>query len=139
MTNEEPKITFESILQNWNANYNPTTKGQARQYPKMLKLNATMRNPETPAGTYPAFEAYLGVDVLEKKRQLKQEKQRKRKEIRKKHLWFPESCHPYTSCSRRNHWRFHVVQAQRPTGSRSHPNNVTNGYAQCHRHTFGST
>lgn len=28
MTNEEPKITFESILQNWNAQYNPITKAQ---------------------------------------------------------------------------------------------------------------
>lgn len=84
MTNEEPKITFESILQNWNAQYSPIATAQAQQHVKALELSATMRNPETPAGTYPVFEAYLGVDVLEKKRQLKQEKQRKRKEIRGK-------------------------------------------------------
>lgn len=88
MTNEEPKITFESILQNWNAQYNPITKAQTRQPVKALELSATMRNPETPAGTYPAFEAYLGVDVVEKKRQLKQEKRRKRKEIRGKIFGF---------------------------------------------------
>lgn len=88
MTNEEPKITFESILQNWNAQYNPITKAQTRQPVKALGLSATMRNPQTPAGTYPAFETYLGVDVLEKKRQLKQEKRRKRKEIRGKIFGF---------------------------------------------------
>lgn len=83
MTNEEPKITFESILQNWNAHYSHATRIQAQHHPKTLKLSATMRNPNTPAGTYPVFETYLGVDVLEKKRQVKQEKRRKRKEIRK--------------------------------------------------------
>lgn len=88
MTSEEPKITFDSILQNWNAHYNPTAKAQTRQPVKALELSATMRNPQTPAGTYPAFEAYLGVDVLEKKRQLKQEKRRKRKEIRGKIFGF---------------------------------------------------
>lgn len=56
MTNEEPKITFESILQNWNAQYNPTAKAQTQQSIKALELSATMRNPQTPAGTYPAFE-----------------------------------------------------------------------------------
>lgn len=88
MTNEEPKITFDSILQNWNAHYNPTAKAQTQQPIKALELSATMRNPQTPAGTYPAFEAYLGVDVVEKKRQLKQEKRRKRKEIRGKIFCF---------------------------------------------------
>ena len=83
MTNEEPKITFDSILQNWNAQYSHASRIQAQQRPKTLELSATMRNPNTPAGTYPVFETYLGVDVLEKKRQVKQEKQRKRKEIRK--------------------------------------------------------
>lgn len=84
MTNEEPKITFDSILQNWNAHYSHATTVQAQQRPKTLELSATMRNPETPAGTYSVFETYLGVDVLEEKRQLKQEKRRKRKEIRGK-------------------------------------------------------
>lgn len=84
MTNEEPKITFESILQNWNAQYSPIATVQAHKHPKTVELSATRRNPNTPAGTYPAFEAYLGVDVLEEKRQLKQEKRRKRKEIRGK-------------------------------------------------------
>jgi flagellar basal body-associated protein FliL len=88
MTNEEPKITFDSILQNWNAHYNPTAKAQTQQPIKALELSATMRNPNTPAGTYPVFETYLGVDVLEKKRQLKQEKRRKRKEIRGKIFGF---------------------------------------------------
>lgn len=88
MTDEEPRITFESILQNWNAQYSPIATTQAQQHPKALELSATMRNPETPAGTYPAFETYLGVDVLEKKRQLKQEKRRKRKEIRGKFFSF---------------------------------------------------
>lgn len=88
MTNEEPKITFDSILQNWNAHYNPTAKAQTQQPIKALELSATMRNPQTPAGTYPVFEAYLGVDVLEKKRQVKQEKRRKRKEIRGKIFGF---------------------------------------------------
>ena len=88
MTDEEPRITFESILRNWNAQYSPIAKAQTRQLVKTLELSATMRNPETPAGTYPAFEAYLGVDVIEKKRQLKQEKRRKRKEIRGKIFGF---------------------------------------------------
>lgn len=88
MTNEEPRITFESILRNWNAQYSHIATAQTRQHPKALELSATMRNPETPAGTYPAFEAYLGVDVVEKKRQLKQEKRRKRKEIRGKIFGF---------------------------------------------------
>lgn len=88
MTNEEPKITFDSILQNWNAHYNPTAKAQTQQPIKALELSATMRNPQTPAGTYPVFETYLGVDVLEEKRQLKQEKKRKRKEIRGKIFGF---------------------------------------------------
>jgi hypothetical protein len=83
MTNEEPKITFESILQNWDAHYSHATRVKAQHHPETLELSATMRNPNTPAGTYPVFETYLGVDVLEKKRQLKQEKRRKRKEIRK--------------------------------------------------------
>ena len=84
MTDEEPRITFESILRNWNAHYNPIAKAQTQQPVKTLELSATMRNPATPAGTYPVFETYLGVDVLEEKRQLKQEKKRKRKEIRGK-------------------------------------------------------
>lgn len=88
MTDEEPRITFESILRNWNAHYNPIAKAQTQQPVKTLELSATMRNPATPAGTYPAFEAYLDVDVLEKKRQLKQEKRRKRKEIRGKIFGF---------------------------------------------------
>lgn len=69
MESEEPKITFESIMRNWNARYNYGAKAQAQQSPKMRALNATMRNPETPAGTYPVFEAYLGVDVTEQKHQ----------------------------------------------------------------------
>ena len=59
MTDEEPEITFESILQNWNAQYHPIATTRAQQHVKALELSATMRNPETPAGTYPAFEAYL--------------------------------------------------------------------------------
>jgi len=57
MESEEPKITFESIMRNWNARYNYGAKAQAQQAPKVRALNATMRNPETPAGTYPVFEA----------------------------------------------------------------------------------
>lgn len=88
MTSEEPRTTFESILRNWNAHYNPIATTRAQQPVKALELSAAMRNPETPAGTYPAFETYLGVDVVEKKRQLKQEKRRKRKEIRGKIFGF---------------------------------------------------
>lgn len=88
MTDEEPRITFESILRNWNAQYSPIATARAQQPVKALELSATMRNPETPAGTYPVFETYLGVDVLEKKRQLKQEKRRKRNEIRGKIFGF---------------------------------------------------
>lgn len=40
-------------------------------------LNAATRNPETPAGTYPAFESHLGVTALEKKHEHKQAKQHK--------------------------------------------------------------
>lgn len=88
MESEEPKITFESIMRNWNARYNYGTKAQVRQSPKMRALNATMRNPETPAGTYPVFEAYLGVDVIEKATRLKRERKQKRKAFWKKTaLW----------------------------------------------------
>lgn len=88
MENEEPKITFESIMRNWNARYNYGAKAQAQQSPKVRALNATMRNPETPAGTYPVFEAYLGVDVLEKATQFKRERKQKRKAFWKKTaLW----------------------------------------------------
>lgn len=88
MENEEPKITFESIMRNWNARYNYGAKAQAQQSPKVRALNATMRNPETPAGTYPVFEAYLGVDVIEKATQFKRERKQKRKAIWKKTaLW----------------------------------------------------
>lgn len=88
MESEEPKITFESIMRNWNARYNYGAKAQAQQSPKMRALNATMRNPETPAGTYPVFEAYLGVDVIEKATRLKRERKQKRKAFWKKTaLW----------------------------------------------------
>lgn len=88
MENEEPKITFESIMRNWNARYNYGAKAQAQQSPKVRALNATMRNPETPAGTYPVFEAYLGVDVIEKATQFKRERKQKRKAFWKKTaLW----------------------------------------------------
>lgn len=88
MESEEPKITFESIMRNWNARYNYGAKAQAQQSPKVRALNATMRNPETPAGTYPVFEAYLGVDVIEKATQLKRERKQKRKAFWKKTaLW----------------------------------------------------
>lgn len=88
MESEEPKITFESIMRNWNAHYNYGAKAQAQQSPKMRALNATMRNPETPAGTYPVFEAYLGVDVIEKATQFKRERKQKRKAFWKKTaLW----------------------------------------------------
>ena len=88
MENEEPKITFESIMRNWNARYNYGAKAQAKQPPKVRALNATMRNPETPAGTYPVFEAYLGVDVIEKATQFKRERKQKRKAFWKKTaLW----------------------------------------------------
>lgn len=88
MENEEPKITFESIMRNWNARYNYGAKAQAKQSPKVRALNATMRNPETPAGTYPVFEAYLGVDVIEKATQFKRERKQKRKAFWKKTaLW----------------------------------------------------
>lgn len=88
MESEEPKITFESIMRNWNARYNYGAKAQAQQAPKMRALNATMRNPETPAGTYPVFEAYLGVDVIEKATRLKRERKQKRKAFWKKTaLW----------------------------------------------------
>lgn len=88
MESEEPKITFESIMRNWNARYNYGAKAQAQQSPKVRALNATMRNPETPAGTYPVFEAYLGVDVIEKATQLKRERKQKRKAFwKKKALW----------------------------------------------------
>lgn len=30
MTDEEPRITFESILQNWNAQYSPIATTQAQ-------------------------------------------------------------------------------------------------------------
>lgn len=84
MESEEPKITFESIMRNWNARYNYGAKAQAQQSPKVRALNATMRNPETPAGTYPVFEAYLGVDAVEKATQLKRERKQKRKAFWKK-------------------------------------------------------
>ena len=88
MESEEPKITFESIMRNWNARYNYGAKAQAQQSPKVRALNATMRNPETPAGTYPVFEAYLGVDVIEKATQFKRERKQKRKAFWKKTaLW----------------------------------------------------
>lgn len=89
MESEEPKISFESIMRNWNARYNYGAKAQAQQPPKMRALNATMRNPETPAGTYPVFEAYLGVDVIEKATtRLKRERKQKRKAFWKKTaLW----------------------------------------------------
>lgn len=88
MESEEPKITFESIMRNWNARYNYGAKAQTQQSPKVRALNATMRNPETPAGTYPVFEAYLGVDVIEKATQLKRERKQKRKAFWKKTaLW----------------------------------------------------
>ena len=88
MESEEPKITFESIMRNWNARYNYGAKAQAQQSPKVRALNATMRNPETPAGTYPVFEAYLGVDVIEKATRLKRERKQKRKAFWKKTaLW----------------------------------------------------
>jgi hypothetical protein len=88
MENEEPKITFESIMRSWNARYNYGAKAQAQQSPKVRALNATMRNPETPAGTYPVFEAYLGVDVIEKATQFKRERKQKRKAFWKKTaLW----------------------------------------------------
>lgn len=88
MESEEPKITFESIMRNWNARYNYGAKAQTQQPPKVRALNATMRNPETPAGTYPVFEAYLGVDVIEKATQLKRERKQKRKAFWKKTaLW----------------------------------------------------
>lgn len=88
MESEEPKITFESIMRNWNARYNYGAKAQAQQAPKVRALNATMRNPETPAGTYPVFEAYLGVDAIEKATRLKRERKQKRKAFWKKTaLW----------------------------------------------------
>lgn len=88
MESEEPKITFESIMRNWNARYNYGAKAQAQQSHKVRALNATMRNPETPAGTYPVFEAYLGVDVIEKATRLKRERKQKRKAFWKKTaLW----------------------------------------------------
>lgn len=88
MESEEPKITFESIMRNWNARYNYGAKAQAQQSPKVRALNATMRNPEIPAGIYPVFEAYLGVDVIEKATQLKRERKQKRKAFWKKTaLW----------------------------------------------------
>jgi hypothetical protein len=88
MESEEPKITFESIMRNWNARYNYGAKAQAKQSPKVRALNATMRNPETPAGTYPVFEAYLGVDAIEKATQFKRERKQKRKAFWKKTaLW----------------------------------------------------
>ena len=88
MESEEPKITVESIMRNWNARYNYGAKAQTQQSPKVRALNATMRNPETPAGTYPVFEAYLGVDVIEKATQLKRERKQKRKAFWKKTaLW----------------------------------------------------
>lgn len=88
MESEESKITFESIMRNWNARYNYGAKAQAQQAPKVRALNATMRNPETPAGTYPVFEAYLGVDVIEKATRLKRERKQKRKAFWKKTaLW----------------------------------------------------
>lgn len=75
-------------MRNWNARYNYGAKAQAQQSPKVRALNATMRNPETPAGTYPVFEAYLGVDVIEKATQLKRERKQKRKAFWKKTaLW----------------------------------------------------
>lgn len=75
-------------MRNWNARYNYGAKAQAQQPPKVRALNATMRNPETPAGTYPVFEAYLGVDVIEKATQLKRERKQKRKVFWKKTaLW----------------------------------------------------
>lgn len=42
-------------------------------------LSAATRNPETPAGTYPAFENHLGMSALEQKHELKQTKRHKRK------------------------------------------------------------
>lgn len=88
MESEEPKTTFESIMRNWNARYNYGAKAQAQQAPKVRALNATMRNPETPAGTYPVFEAYLGVDAIEKATRLKRERKQKRKAFWKKTaLW----------------------------------------------------
>lgn len=75
-------------MRNWNARYNYGAKAQAQQSPKVRALNATMRNPETPAGIYPVFEAYLGVDVIEKATQLKRERKQKRKAFWKKTaLW----------------------------------------------------
>lgn len=83
MESEEPKITFESIMRNWNARYNYGAKAQAQQSPKMRALNATMRNPETPAGTYPVFETYLNVAATEQKHQAQKVRWVKR-EARKK-------------------------------------------------------
>ena len=50
-----------------------------RSHGNAKALSAATRNPATPAGTYPAFENHLGVSALEKKHELKQTKQHKRK------------------------------------------------------------
>ena len=121
MESEEPKITFESIMRNWNARYNYGAKAQAQQSPKMRALNATMRNPETPAGTYPVFEAYLGVDVIEKATRLKRERKQKRKAFWKKTaLWVAIRCPRITDSSLARYWcyQFHI---QREAGATYRP------------------
>lgn len=70
MTHESPPI---SITEGWLATYSGNPQA----------TYSALRNPETPAGTYPVFETYLNVEATEQKHQAQKAKGEKREAHKK--------------------------------------------------------